>query len=221
MPPHVAESLRGVTGAIAPRRVRGGAPARREWAYEVAVLMHMHFCPPARSGVATRHRAHDRRGITRPAQAPLLGAEGWGHRSGGEALPLRGAGGGAPPVSTYPRYTARLNAIRRLGDHRHRRERVSAHHAVSGGYTPSLGDATFIVLQITQCTFNPSTVAPYLTACYKQAAEIISAAGLTALRRELRDLLLHGACPYPQGGSTAPPICRRSIWRKRVPVSTA
>jgi hypothetical protein len=50
---------------------------------------------------------------------------------------------------------------------------------ISGGYTPSLGDATFIDLQTTQCTFNPSTVTPYLADCYKQAAGIISAAGLT------------------------------------------
>jgi hypothetical protein len=50
---------------------------------------------------------------------------------------------------------------------------------ISGGYTPSVGDATFIDLQTTQCTFNPSTVTPYLADCYKQAAGIISAAGLT------------------------------------------
>jgi hypothetical protein len=51
---------------------------------------------------------------------------------------------------------------------------------VSGGYTPSVGDATFIDLQTTQCTFNPSTVTPYLAACYKQAAGVMIAAGLTA-----------------------------------------
>jgi hypothetical protein len=42
-----------------------------------------------------------------------------------------------------------------------------------------VGDATFIDLQTTQCTFNPSTVTPYLAGCYKQAAGIMSAAGLT------------------------------------------
>ena len=50
---------------------------------------------------------------------------------------------------------------------------------ISGGYTPSVGDATFIDLQTTQCTFNPSTVTPYLAACYTQAAGIMSTAGLT------------------------------------------
>jgi hypothetical protein len=49
---------------------------------------------------------------------------------------------------------------------------------ISGGYTPSPGDATFIDLRTTQCTFNPSTVTPYLAACYTQAARIISTAGL-------------------------------------------
>jgi hypothetical protein len=50
---------------------------------------------------------------------------------------------------------------------------------ISGGYTPTPGDATFIDLQTTQCTFNPATVTPYLAACYTQAAGIMSAAGLT------------------------------------------
>ena len=50
---------------------------------------------------------------------------------------------------------------------------------ISGGYTPSVGDATFIDLQTTQCTFNPSTVTPYLAACFTQAAGIMSTAGLT------------------------------------------
>jgi hypothetical protein len=50
---------------------------------------------------------------------------------------------------------------------------------ISGGYTPSVGDATFVDLQTTQCTFNPSTVTPYLAACYTQAAGIMSTAGLT------------------------------------------
>jgi hypothetical protein len=48
----------------------------------------------------------------------------------------------------------------------------------SGGYVPSVGDACFIELQTSQCCFNPSTVGAYLAACYKQAAGILSAAGL-------------------------------------------
>ena len=50
---------------------------------------------------------------------------------------------------------------------------------ISGGYTPGVGDATFIDLQTTQCRFNPSTVTPYLASCFKQAAGIMSAASLT------------------------------------------
>jgi hypothetical protein len=33
---------------------------------------------------------------------------------------------------------------------------------ISGGYTPGVGDATLIDVQTTQCTFNPSTVTPYM-----------------------------------------------------------
>ena len=49
----------------------------------------------------------------------------------------------------------------------------------SGGYTPGVGDNTFIELQTTQCAFNPSTVTPYMAAYFKQTAGIMSAAGLT------------------------------------------
>jgi len=50
---------------------------------------------------------------------------------------------------------------------------------VSGtAFTVATGAATFIDLQTTQCTFNPATVTAYLTACYKQAAGILAAAGL-------------------------------------------
>ena len=48
---------------------------------------------------------------------------------------------------------------------------------VSGGYTPSVGDATLIDLQTTQCTFNPSTVTPYMASYYVQVAGIMSTAG--------------------------------------------
>jgi hypothetical protein len=49
----------------------------------------------------------------------------------------------------------------------------------SGGYTPSVGDATYIELQTSQCCFNPATVTAFLAACYVQAASILSACGLT------------------------------------------
>jgi hypothetical protein len=49
----------------------------------------------------------------------------------------------------------------------------------SGGYTPAVGDATYIELQTSQCCFNPATVTAFLAACYVQAASIMSAAGLT------------------------------------------
>ena len=35
--------------------------------------MHMHFCPPARSGVATRHRANDREGNHPACTSPAFG----------------------------------------------------------------------------------------------------------------------------------------------------
>src|ERR1039457_3413712 len=69
------------------------------WAFGCAVITHMHACPPARSGVATRTGRMTGRGITRPAQALAFKARKVGDtRSGGEALPLRGAWGGAPRV---------------------------------------------------------------------------------------------------------------------------
>lgn len=49
----------------------------------------------------------------------------------------------------------------------------------TGGYSPTVGDATLADLQTSQCCFNPSTVTPYLTSCYKQAAGILVGAGLT------------------------------------------
>lgn len=49
----------------------------------------------------------------------------------------------------------------------------------SGSYVPAATDSVFIELQTTQCAFNPSTVTPYLAACYKQAAGIMNTAGLT------------------------------------------
>ena len=55
---------------------------------------------------------------------------------------------------------------------------LGAEIANSGGYTPGVGDAVFIDLQTSQCAFNPSTVTPYMTACYKQAAALLAAAGL-------------------------------------------
>jgi hypothetical protein len=49
----------------------------------------------------------------------------------------------------------------------------------SGGYTPAVGDATYIELQTSQCCFNPATVTAFLAACYDQAASIMNACGLT------------------------------------------
>src|SRR5262249_28119122 len=49
----------------------------------------------------------------------------------------------------------------------------------TGGYTPGVSDATLIDLQTTQCNFNPATFTPYVTACYKQTAGILTNAGLT------------------------------------------
>jgi len=57
----------------------------------------MQPCPLAKSGVAERKGARSGRGITQDAQADVIsGAEAWGNPVGGEALPLRGAGGSAP-----------------------------------------------------------------------------------------------------------------------------
>ncbi len=50
---------------------------------------------------------------------------------------------------------------------------------ISGGYTPSIGDATLIDLQTTQCAFNGSTLTPYLSNAYLQTAGIMNTAGLT------------------------------------------
>lgn len=49
----------------------------------------------------------------------------------------------------------------------------------TGGYSPAIGDSGFIDLQTSQCCFNSATVTPYMTSCYKQAAGILSTAGLT------------------------------------------
>lgn len=51
---------------------------------------------------------------------------------------------------------------------------------VSGtSFTVAAGATTLIDVQTTQCNFSPATVTPYLTNCYKQAAGILAAAGLT------------------------------------------
>src|SRR5580704_3199644 len=60
--------------------------------------MHMHFCPPARSGVATRTGRMTGRGITRPAQAPLFGRGRLG-TPGQEAKLYPCAARGAAPLS--------------------------------------------------------------------------------------------------------------------------
>ena len=50
---------------------------------------------------------------------------------------------------------------------------------VSGtAFTVAAGATTLIDLQTTQCNFNPAMVTAYLTNCYKQAAGIMSTAGL-------------------------------------------
>ena len=51
---------------------------------------------------------------------------------------------------------------------------------VSGtSFTVAAGATTLIDLQTSQCTFNPETVTAYLAYCYKQAAGVLAAAGLT------------------------------------------
>ncbi len=49
-------------------------------------------------------------------------------------------------------------AIRRLGNRCNGRQSFQLTTLISGGYTPGVGDATFIDLEATRCTFNPSTV---------------------------------------------------------------
>jgi hypothetical protein len=50
---------------------------------------------------------------------------------------------------------------------------------ISGtAFTIVANATTLIDLQTSQCTFNPATVTPYMTACYKQAAVILAAASL-------------------------------------------
>lgn len=69
--------------------------------------MHMHPCPPARSGVATRKGACSGRGISRPAQAPLLGAEGWGNPVRRRQLYPCAARGAAPLGSVFTTFRER------------------------------------------------------------------------------------------------------------------
>jgi len=58
---------------------------------------HAHaLLPTGEVGGGNAPRAHDREGNHPSAQALVLRAEGGDTRSGGEASPLRGGGGGAP-----------------------------------------------------------------------------------------------------------------------------